>query len=456
MKRLLLATLALLAITLPATADTFFPDGSTLHRDPICAHNDFSLDSCFATTLDLDRTGVEGYFLCGYCSPLLPEERAADSITVTWYHNPDGGTKLHRDPDCMSVSAKYKPLAVAKQLPADTVPDNACSICGGDKGIRYLMDSIVWNATPEERAELLPGVWTVPSAEAISEEEAIAIAKEKASAYSDAAVHSAMALHYDTDGFGNPRKTWRVLVATTLQHPVCVIYLDAKTGEYLGAMISREYSDQMLLDNPEKLELAAADGAMVEILDNQVNFRTEPNGEVIARLSKGDALTLLGEKRHGLNLWYCVSSPRYGTGYVSAHFAQIIHDGQLRGDSGPLTQNLLDYAAALRRWQIENGFLTKDENGSFIFVIDRQLDTDQAKAEVVALMLEHGITATVSGTAPFILANHYGTDSLWDIFTTEQLMPGLNVTDWHSAQDPTYAEWEQFYALLESVDREYQ
>lgn len=460
MKRIIALALALLlAATLPAQAETFFPCGNTLHRDPICVHNDFSLDSCFASTLHLDKAGVIAgeYFLCGYCSPTLPDDAAdTDDVPVTWYHNPDGGTKLHRDPDCVTVSTKYKPLAVAQQLPADVLPDNACNICGHlTSQIDHLLDNIVWNSTPEEQAELLPGVWTVPSANAISAEKATAIAKEKARAYSDSLIHSAIPLHYDRDAFGNPRETWQVVVTTSLLHPVCIVYIDALTGEYLGVQVSREYNDQALLDNPDMLDLAVSGEAQVEILDNRVNFRTEPKGEVITRLDKGDTLTLLGEKRHGMHLWYCVSSPDHGTGYVDAHFAQIIHNGQRRGDSGALTDNLLAYCTELRRWQIENGFLTKNENGEFVFVINKLLDTEKAKEEVVALMLKHGITATVSGTAPFILFTHYGTTSLWDIFTTEQLMPGLNVTDWHSCENPFSTDRQRLYIAFAAVDSEY-
>ncbi len=459
MKRLSMITLLLVMLALPAQAATFFPDGNTLHRDPICVHNAFSVESCLATTLHLDRAGVIAgeYFLCAYCSPHLPEDTVASGDSgITWYHNPNGGVKLHLNPDCVSVSKKYKPLTAAKQLPADVIPDNACNICGCLPGqIDYLLDSIVWNSTPEERAELLPGIWTVPSENAISEAQAIAIAKEKATAYSDRSIHSAMALHYDRDAFGKPRETWQVVVTTSLLHPVCIIHLDALTGEYIGAVISREYSDQMLLDNPEKLELAAAEDAQVEILDNQVNFRTEPGGKVITRLNKDDTLKLLGEKRHGLHLWYCVSSSEHGTGYVDAHFAQIIHNGQRREDSSPLTDNLLAYCAALRQWQIENGFLTKNENGEFVFVIDKLLDTEEAKEEVVTMMMEYGITATVGGTAPFILFNHYGTTSLWDIFTTEQLMPGLNVTDWHSCENPSSADRQRLYTTFAAIDSGY-
>ena len=70
-------------------------------------------------------------------------------------------------------------------------------------------------------------------------------------------------------------------------------------------------------------------------------------------------------------------------------------------------------------------------------------------------MLKHGITATVSGTAPFILFTHYGTTSLWDIFTTEQLMPGLNVTDWHSCENPFSTDRQRLYIAFAAVDSEY-
>jgi len=35
-----------------------------------------------------------------------------------------------------------------------------------------------------------------------------------------------------------------VVVSTPLLHPVCIVHIDALTGEVLGGQLSREYSDR--------------------------------------------------------------------------------------------------------------------------------------------------------------------------------------------------------------------
>lgn len=469
MKRIIpLTCLLLLLFAASACAEIWFPSGNTIHRDPICIRNDFSLESCNEQVLRLTDEELEAgdYLPCSHCCAYATDT-TSDQLSLTdWYYNPYGGEHLHQDAYCVSVSAKYQPLTPVSDAPdAALLPETPCNICGGDwpPQITHLFDNAVWNASPLERADLLPGVWTVPSADALPVEDVVAHAKEAAATISRKTVHSAIPLHYDYDAQGNPRETWRVVVTTTLMHPVCVVNFDALTGECLGMHISREYSDMMLLADPEKLELEVAEGTKVEILANRVNFRNKPYGGestdsmVITRFNKGDTLTLLAEKRNGSNLWYYVSTPKNDKGYVDATFAQIMHKGQKRHGNSALTENLLAYLTELRRWQIENGFLKKDESGTFVFTRDESLNIDTYREAVLALMHRHSITATVGGTAPFILANHYGTADLWEIFgTAMDIIPGLHVDDWHSPDFPTEAEQKQLADSLAAVDAEYQ
>lgn len=460
MKRILLLTFLLtLLCAASARATVWFPNGHTLHRDPLCIYNDFSAESCLEKTLSLTRAELEDtdYLLCTRCCASLPIDETPDETPVVWYYNPNSGEHLHRDPDCHSVSAKYKPLIEADRLPAQVIPANVCNLCGRASGeIESLFDNAVWNSTPVEKASMLPGVWTLPSENALPVEDVVAHAKRAAATISLKTVHSAIPLHYDHDEQGNPRETWRVVVTTTLMHPVCVVNFDALTGEYLGMRISREYSEKLLLADPEKLCLEAAEGAKVEILANQVNLRETPSGDFIARLNKGEVLTLLGEGRKGSTLSYLVYSPKYGEGFVRSTFAQIVHNGNLRGNGSALTDNLLAYCQELRRWQIENGFLARNANGEFVFTMDKALETTANKEALLSLMQKHGITATVGGTAPFILVNHYGVYDLWDIFDARSaIIPGLRVEDWHSPDFPTEEEQQRLADALAAVDAEY-
>lgn len=467
MKRIILLTCTLMLLcAAPACAEIWFPSGHTLHRDPICVKNSFNADSCYERVLILSKEELEaGDYLpcthcCAYASP-APEVTADGP--VTWYQNAQGGSYLHLDPFCATVSKKYQPMTPVDELPAGIIPTNACNICTRKSGhINYLFDNMVWNATPETRAELLPGVWTAPSENAVSLDVIVPLAKEIAATYSHKTVHSAIPLHYDYDDWGKPRETWRVVVTTSLLRPVCVVNFDALTGEYLSAHISQEYGEKMLLDNPEKLELVVAEGTKVEILANQVNFRNKPKGGditdsvVLTRFDKGDTLTLLAEKRCGMNLWYYVSTAKHGNGYVDTTFAQIMHNGQKRSGSSALTDNLLAYLTELRHWQIKNGFLVKDSNGEFTYTRDERLNIDTYQESLVTLMRKHSITATTGGTAPFILANHYGTEDLWEIFSpVTEIIPGLHVDDWHSPDFPTPQEQQQLADALAAVDAQY-
>jgi len=250
MKRLILMSFLLtLVCAASARAETWFPDGWTLHQDPLCIHNDFSLESCYAKTLTMTAAEAEAqsYLICGKCYADPPAAPAA--ATVSWYSNPDGGAYLHRDPECPSVARKYRPLTLADTLHVGVIPSLACSICGdmtttGAYPIEYLFDNTVWNSTPEEKALMLPGVWTLPSEDGIPFTEAMEIAKAWTAQYSDSTVYSAFACHYDKDPWWNPGETWQVVVSTPLLHPVCIVHIDALTGEVLGGQLSREYSDR--------------------------------------------------------------------------------------------------------------------------------------------------------------------------------------------------------------------
>lgn len=457
MKRIIPIALLMLLCALPARAETWFPDGWTLHRDPICVYRSLSLESCFEPTLVLtkEEAAAQGYPICTLCCAVNAESTV--DAAVTWYSNPDGGSFLHRDPDCPSVSDNYKPTTSAAQLPQGELPENPCNYCGHAAQVEFLFDNTVWNATPAERAALLPGVWTVPSENAISADQAARIAENIAAAYSNKTVHSVLPLHYGRDAQGNPRETWQVVVATTLQHPVCVVYLDALTGECLSASLSREYSEKMELRNYEQLCLAVAEGTQIEILANQVNFRNKPNGAtitdsiVITRFDKGDTLPLLGEQLNGDKLWYYVSSAKHGEGYISADFAQIVHNGQRAGK--PMTDNLIAYLTELRRWQIENGFLALDDSGTYAYTRDASLNTEPYREELVSLMQKYSITATVGGSASAILANHYGTPELWKIFVpTLEILPHLQDADWHARRQPTVEEAQRLTDALAAVD----
>lgn len=466
MKRLSMITLLLVVLALPAQAATFFPDGNTLHRDPFCVHHPLSLESCFAQTLDFtnEQAQAAGYLLCTHCT--LEDSASAAETADVWYYNPNGGSFLHRDPACPSVSQKYRPmLTVTNQTDPASIPDKICSFCSGAGRLQlsHLLAAPVWDETPENKAKYLPGVWTLPSADAITQEKAIAIGKAEAHQYSGKSIHSALAAHYDHDPQGNPRESWYVLVTTVLQHPVCLVHIDALSGVVYSTIVAEEFASPAI----------ETGSSQIEILADRVNFREEPHGEIIGKVNQGDVLTLRGEVLSGLNLWYCAESPEFGEGYVLASFAQIVHDGKLRGNGSPLTEQLLAYYADLRRLQIANGYLIPDGQGNFVIARDQSIQREAHKVQVALLMYEHSIigadsdreklldpsipSAEKEEIARRILTTHYGVHDLFFLISNgDWVMPGIYTVDWHSNEMPTSQERLRQDAVRQAVDQDFQ
>lgn len=232
--RYLLPLLALLLLsTNAALATPFFPDGDILHRDPFCARRELSEASYFAAAVSMTDPDVivesGEYILCADCMCPLPNNELQNG---SYYYNPNGGMRLHSDPDCPGVSAKYKPLVPVTEDMTHLLTQ-PCSFCWRPADlIGSSAQADIWNATTFEKAGMLPGVWTAPSSRSISEENAYAIARCYLTEHYPDVILPIDAMHYDhgvtrDDG----RETYRVLATTALRIPVCVIYIDAVTGE---------------------------------------------------------------------------------------------------------------------------------------------------------------------------------------------------------------------------------
>ena len=61
----------------------------------------------------------------------------------------------------------------------------------------------------------------------------------------------------------------------------------------------------------------------------------------------------------------------------------------------------------------------------------------------------------MGGSAAFILANHYGTEDLWEIFDPAmEIIPSLRDEDWHASHQPTAKEQQRLADALAQVDSE--
>lgn len=232
MKRIILLLTALLLAILSAHAETWFPDvsGTFIHRDPFCIERLLTTENYLLPSRQYASRAVileEGsYAICPHCDVPSMEIPAESEL----YYNPAGGTKLHHDPLCPGVAAKYLPLVSIVEAEI-AIPQKPCSLCGP----RFMLnpaDERVWSSSIEERSLTLPGVWTLPSAGAITPEAATAIARDWAKRHLPERVCSFCMMHYDYGlEASDHRETYKILITTDHGEPLRLIRMDAITGE---------------------------------------------------------------------------------------------------------------------------------------------------------------------------------------------------------------------------------
>lgn len=168
------------------------------------------------------------------------------------------GHRLHRDPLCdrFAFSGGLHAPAVefgsmdevygAYLLPCSHcfVPpvSNQAAQPGGFAFFDGSMLQAVGNASLEEKALLLPGVWTLPSPKALSQDEALeaaqAYVEQNRSLLPTEGPFSLHLTHYDTGrDVQERRETYRALVFSPQQEPVALLYMDALSGEVYGAIV---------------------------------------------------------------------------------------------------------------------------------------------------------------------------------------------------------------------------
>jgi len=175
---------------------------------------------------------------------------------TVWFGEENGHT-LHRDPFCKSrwLSTPNPFDCVFDYENAQAVYNSGEWLVCSDCYIDFFTDSEesipesfsdIWNASLEERTLMLPRVWTLPTEQAISPEEAYQTAKECAAAnpelsrYLNAdALCTVSVFHYDAAGEHTmeQRETYKALVTTPLREPIGVVLIDALSGEVYGVKV---------------------------------------------------------------------------------------------------------------------------------------------------------------------------------------------------------------------------
>lgn len=182
-----------------------------------------------------------------------------ESASAAIWFGEDNGSTLHRDPYCarrqmvmLQPFAHAVSFADLNALEADG-SRQPCDACGvevyGDPSQPLPEElHLWWNADLVQKAEMLPGVWTLPPENAVSPEEALQTAKSYAASVPDFARHMDQAdgqplctgtvFHYDTCTAGaDQRQAYKVLVTTPKLESICIVYVDALTGQVYGVAV---------------------------------------------------------------------------------------------------------------------------------------------------------------------------------------------------------------------------
>ena len=179
---------------------------------------------------------------------------------AAYWFGEEGGHRLHRDPYCSHREVKLQePFAYAVKIDSMqtlyasgmwTVCSN-CYVSTMEETDAPLPSDFrqVFDATLEEKAAMLPGVWMLPRKGAISEEEARVIAVTYVASVPAFAQHLSdgssppqcltSVFCYDAcevDTFDH-RATYKVLIMTEDMEDVGYVRVDAMTGEMYGARL---------------------------------------------------------------------------------------------------------------------------------------------------------------------------------------------------------------------------
>lgn len=180
-----------------------------------------------------------------------------ESTNGTVWFSESNGHSLHRDPFC-----RYRSIHVANPFIDNYEYENnqavwesgewlICTACHFElseqpaEAFPKDVDS-VWDASLEEKAAILPDVWTLPSEYSISPDAVLQVAQEYAttnpalSRYLDYGVHQEIfVFHYDVAGPHEmeQRETYKALVTTSQRETLGVILVDALSGDVYGARV---------------------------------------------------------------------------------------------------------------------------------------------------------------------------------------------------------------------------
>ena len=235
----------------------------------------------------------------------------------------------------------------------------------------------------------------------------------------------------------------------------------AITNAESGFPSERKDSFEDILSYYDGKEITLSD--QLQIIQDNVNFRKTPGGEVLGRLQGGTVLDCLDETQHKGDLWYHARSAEYGEGYVICSFAKPIWDNLNYWpsfDSGNIiSDNMLLFAYWMGTYQLDHRLSIIETVGN-----DKQLNIapltvrgdisiipEDMKIQLVLKLFEYGFIcknssydqlkdeslsfAEKDNIASSVLNKHYGTDDIWKIILGQSVVIWIHENDLHAGNE---------------------
>ena len=231
-----------------------------------------------------------------------------------------------------------------------------------------------------------------------------------------------------------------------------------------GFSSERKDSFEDILSYYDGKEIALSD--RLQIIQNNVNFRKTPGGDVLGRLQGGALLECMYELQYKGELWYCARSAEYGEGFVIGTYAKPVWNNMnwwpLSETEDVISDNMVLFAYWMASYQLDHGLSVIETFGS-----ERQLSIapmsvrgnqsmipEDMKIQFATKLFEYGFicrnaaydkladpnvtTREKDLVAAGVLQEHYGTDDIWGIISKGSIVLFVHPNDLHTnPQGPT-------------------
>ena len=187
----------------------------------------------------------------------------------------------------------------------------------------------------------------------------------------------------------------------------------------------------------------------VEINYPNVNIRKTPAGNPIGMLAGGEILPALDETWADGQMWYHVQTEQFGDGYVNGEFARPVYgDERVFDPDNPtspkcMTENVTNFYTSLFRWLYVYDYCYWDNDEGCTYRVHNGVGDEKVvkpihKWDIAYMMARYGLlveseeVAVIKNTdasseekiaaASTVLKNHFGTDDLWTILVSRNLI----------------------------------